>query len=520
MVNEETKFTPPYATIFSVMLITFMVVLDSSIANVSLPYIAGSFSATNTESMWVLTSYLIANGVILPSTAWFSTMFGRKKFLLISTVIFTLASFMCGVSHSMQMLIFWRVVQGIGGGAIMPIAQAIILEVFPKEDQAKGMSIYGIGIIFAPIIGPTLGGWITDTYSWHWIFLINVPIGILAVIMANATVKDPDYAKKGKIEKIDYWGFIYLALWLLTLQYVLDNGQHSDWFEASWVRWTFSASCFFLIAFIYRQLTFDKPIIDLKVFLDRNFTVGCLLVAMQGAILYSTLAILPIFLQHLLGYTAFLSGLTISPRGIGSLLGIAMCSYLSRKFDMRWIIFAGFVILGVSNLMFGDLNLQISKVDVIIPNIVCGFGLSLSMVSLSAIAFITLKNEQLTNATGIFALLRSVGGAIGVSLVSTLIERKGQIYQAYMVQHLNFANPVYNIKFNALFNAFASQMNAVTAHAKAEFMMYGQLLQQANLMAFVDLFRLYGVLCILVSPMVFFFNKTKFKKSQNTAMME
>ncbi len=515
--DTQKSFTPPYASIFSVMLITFMVVLDSSIANVSLPYIAGSFSATNTEAMWVLTSYLIANGVILPSTAWFSTMFGRKKFLLISTLIFTGASFLCGISHSMEMLIFSRIIQGIGGGAVMPIAQAIILEVFPKQDKAKGMAIYGVGVIFAPIIGPTLGGWITDAYSWHWIFLINVPVGIIAAILANASIKDPDYAKKGKIEKIDYIGFICLTFWLLTLQYVLDNGQHSDWFDARWVRWTFSTSCFFLIAFIYRQLTCEKPILDLKVFLDKNFTVGCILIGAQGAILYSTLAILPIFLQHLLGYTAFLSGLTISPRGLGSLLGIALCSRLSRIIDMRWIVLIGFVVLAISNFMFGELNLQIAKANIIWPNIVCGFGLSLSMVSLSTISFITLKDEQLTNATGIFALIRSVGGAVGVSLVSTLLERKAQMYQAYMVQHLNFANPIYTIKFNALFGGFSMQMNSLVAYTKAQYMLYAQLMQQSNLMSFVNVFKLYGVLCIIITPIIVFFDKTKFKKKKNNA---
>ena len=512
--SENNSYKLPYLTIFSVMLITFMVVLDSSIANVSLPYIAGSFSATSKESMWVLTSYLIANGVILPSTAWFSTMFGRKNFLLISTLVFTCASLLCGISNSMEMLIIARIIQGLGGGAVMPIAQAIILETFPKGEQTKGMAIYGLGIILAPIVGPTLGGWITDVYSWHWIFLINIPIGVIAVILANASVVDPDYAKKGKIEKIDYLGFLYLALWLLTLQYVLDNGQDADWFSTRWVRWTFASSCFFLLSFIYRELTCSKPILDLKVFLDKNFSVGCVLVTLQGAILYSTLAILPVFLQHLLGYTAFLSGVTISPRGIGAIVGLALATKLTRRFGMRFVMAVGFAILALSNFIFGSLNLNIAMVNVITPNIICGVGISLGMVILSTIAFVTLKDEQLTNAAGIFALVRSVGGAIGVSLVSTLLERKAQIYQAYMVQHLSFANPVYTIKFNALLGGFMTQMSSVAAQAKAEYLLYAQLLQQSNLMSFMHVFRLYGVLCLTMIPLVLFFDKVKEGKNR------
>lgn len=508
--NAEQEWKPtinPWLSTIAVMLTTFMVVLDSSIANVALPKIGGSFSATRDESVWVLTSYLVANGVILPTTAWFSNIFGRKRFLLLCTILFTLSSMFCGMASSMGMLILARVLQGVGGGAIMPIAQAIMLESFPQEKRGLAMSVYGIGIIFAPIIGPTLGGWITDTYSWHWIFLINVPIGMVAVYLGRIFIEDPPYAKAGKVQEIDYFGFILLAVWLLTLQIVLDNGNKSDWFDASWVRWTSFASFASLAAFIWWELKIKNPIIDLKVFLDRNFFVGTFLGAIVGAILYSTLAILPLFLQQLLKYTATLSGLAISPRGFGSLAGIAICAALANKVNEKYLVIAGFFLIGVSMFMFGELNLSISMGNVILPNVLCGFAFSLIMIPLTTLTFATLKNTQMTNGSGIFSLARSVGGAIGISLVSTLVSRKAQVYQSYLVDNLNYANHVFTEKLAMAQAALSMQFPEVIASQKANLLFYMQLVQQSNLLAFIDAFRIYGLLCIIIIPTIFAFTK-------------
>ena len=511
--HEEWKPSrSPWYSAGAVMLTIFMVVLDSSIANVALPNIAGSFSATQDESTWVLTSYLVANGVIIPSTAWFSTLFGRKNFLLLSTILFTASSALCGMASSMGMLIFARVIQGLGGGAIMPIGQAVMMEEFPVEERGVAMSVFGFGVIFAPIIGPTLGGWITDTYSWHWIFLINVPVGIIAVILGNLFIEDPPYAKKGKVQKVDYIGFILLIVWLFSLQVVLDNGQKSDWFGSRWVRWTtaLSLSCF--IGFIWRELTTKVPIVDLKVFLDRNFIVGTALNSVVGAVLYSTLAILPLFLQHLMGYTATLSGLAISPRGFGSRAGLVAVAVLSNKVDQRYVVIAGMLLLALSNIMFGSMNLSIGMGNIIFPNIICGFAFSLLMIPLMTITFVTLKNSQMTNASGIFNLAKSVGGAIGTSIVSTLIQRMGQVHQTHLIRNLTYSNPAFVEKLATIQSGIAVYTGEFVAREKANFMVYMQLQQQSNLLAFMDCFKIYAAAVFLLTPFVFLFKKAKYKK--------
>lgn len=511
--HEEWKPSrSPWYSAGAVMLTIFMVVLDSSIANVALPNIAGSFSATQDESTWVLTSYLVANGVIIPSTAWFSTLLGRKNFLLLSTILFTASSALCGMASSMGMLIFARVIQGLGGGAIMPIGQAVMMEEFPVERRGVAMSVFGFGVIFAPIIGPTLGGWITDTYSWHWIFLINVPVGIIAVILGNLFIEDPPYARKGKVQKVDYIGFILLIVWLFSLQVVLDNGQKSDWFGSKWVRWTtaLSLSCF--IGFIWRELTTKVPIVDLKVFLDRNFIVGTALNSVVGAVLYSTLAILPLFLQHLMGYTATLSGLAISPRGFGSLAGLVAVAVLSNKVDQRYVVIAGMLLLALSNIMFGSMNLSIGMGNIIFPNIICGFSFSLLMIPLMTITFVTLKNSQMTNASGIFNLAKSVGGAIGTSIVSTLIQRMGQVHQTHLIRNLTYSNPAFIEKLAAIHSGIAVYTGECVAREKANFMVYMQLQQQSNLLAFMDCFKIYAAAVFMLTPFVFLFKKAKYKK--------
>ncbi len=510
---NETKMNPWYPA-SAIMITIFMVVLDSSIANVALPHIAGSFSATQDESTWVLTSYLVANGVIIPSTAWFSTLFGRKNFLLLSTILFTLSSALCGISSNMGMLIVARVLQGIGGGAIMPIGQAVMMEEFPVEERGVAMSVFGFGVIFAPIIGPTLGGWITDTYSWHWIFLINVPIGIIAVILGRMWIEDPPYARKGKVQSVDYLGFLLLIVWLFSLQLVLDNGQKNDWFGARWIRWTSGLSFACFIGFLWRELKTKNPIVDLKVFLDRNFFIGTMLNTVIGAVLYSTLAILPLFLQHLLGYTATLSGFAISPRGFGSFAGLIVCALLANRVDQRLVVIAGMVLLGVSNIMFGSLNMEIAMSNIILPNIVCGFAFSLLMIPLMTISFVTLTNNQMTNASGIFNLAKSVGGAVGTSVVSTLISRMGQVHQTNLVHNLTYANHAFMAKFNA-FQAAMSGSGAGLATSKANYLIYGELQQQANLLAFMDCFKIYAALVILLVPAVFLFKKMAYDNKEN-----
>ena len=494
----------PWPATLAVMLATFMFVLDSTIANVALPHMAGSFSSSNEEALWILTSYMIASGIILPSVGWFSGVFGRKKFFISCIILFTVSSFLCGLATSLDQMILARILQGLGGGAILPIAQSILLENFPLEKRRMAMSVFGIGVIIAPIIGPVLGGWITDNYSWHWIFYINVPIGFLAVMLANMFVEDPPYARKKEGQKIDFLGFSFLIIWLVCLQIGLDNGQKNDWFNSSWICWLFAISTISMIAFVRSQLKNDKSIIDLKVFKDKNFAFGTCLLVLIMAVLYSSIAIMPLFLQNLLRYSAFLSGYSMMPRGLGSVVAIMTTGIFAKKIDDRLLIAIGLALLGTSSMMFGGSNLQISMINIIVPNFIFGLGMGFSMIALSTISVATLKNDQMTNATGIQALLKNIGGAIGMSVVATMLSRFAQMHQASMVGYLNPLNPVFKYKVAAMTSALAKYSHITLASQKANYLMYVDLLKQSSLWAFMDAFRIFGLVCFLIIPILFF----------------
>lgn len=494
----------PWPATLAVMLATFMFVLDSTIANVALPHMAGSFSSSNEEALWILTSYMIASGIILPSVAWFSGVFGRKNFFLGCVLLFTFASFLCGLATTLDQMIFFRIIQGLGGGAIIPISQAILLENFPLEKRRMAMSIFGVGIILAPIIGPVLGGWITDNYSWHWIFYINVPIGFLAVYLSNLFIEDPPFARKKSGQKIDFLGFGFLIIWLVCLQTVLDKGQNADWFSSPWICWTFAASMISMIAFILSQLFNDKSIIDLSVFKDRNFSFGTALLFLVMAVLYSSIAIMPLFLQSLLRYSAYLSGLSLMPRGIGSVISIIITGAFAKKADDRVLIAIGLCLLGTGSLMFGFSNLQISMINIIIPNFIFGLGMGFCMIALTTISLVTLDHTKMTNATGIQALIKNIGGAIGMSIVATMLSRFGQMHQYNMVGNLNPLNPAYNNRVHMVAAGLSKYSHPVIAQIKANYLMYAELLKQSNLWAFMDAFRVVGLLCFLIIPILFF----------------
>lgn len=508
----------PWIISFAVMLATFMEVLDSSVANVALPHMSGTFSATPQETIWVITSYLVSNAIILPSGAWFSRIFGRKNFLIICIITFVIASMLCGLSTSLGMMVFARILQGAGGGALLPISQAILLESFPPNKRGMAMAIWGLGIIIAPIMGPVLGGWITDNYSWQWIFFINIPIGILSAFLVNMVIEDPPYIKNATQEKIDYVGFIALIVWIVTLQVVLDKGQEADWFNAEWIRWTSLVSFVSMVFFIIWELKFKDSIIDLRVFQNRNYTTGAILSTFLGAILYSTLAILPLFLQTLMRYPAFNSGIAIAPRGGVSFLTISIVGLMADKVDKRKMVFFGFLLLGISNLMLGNINLNITLANIIIPNMLMGLALSFIFVPLTAITFATLKKEQINNATGLFALMRNIGGSVGTSIMGTSLVRNAQIHQSYMVAHLNSFNSVYQHKFSALSHFFSHHMNSVLAAQKANYMLYITLIKQANLWSYIDNFRIYGILCLLMAPTAFILQNIKIQKSNSAGL--
>lgn len=510
LIEEWQPTKSPWLVTVAVMIATFISILDSTIANVALPHMAGSFSATNEESMWILTSYLIASGVILPSVDWFSKVFGRKSYFIGCIVVFTVSSVLCGLSTSLDQMVLARILQGLGGGALMPLSQAILLESFPKEKRGIAMSIFGLGILVAPIVGPLIGGWITDTYSWNWIFFINIPFGVLAVLASKMFIEDPPYAQKQGFQRIDYLGFALLIIWLTSLQIVLDKGQNADWFNAPWVCWTASVSVLSMIGFFVSQVVGKDTIVDLSIFRDKNYGVGTIILTVVMGVMYASMAIMPLFLQNLLRYTAFLSGYAVMPRGIGCILAIVLTAILSKnKVDDRLVGICGLVLLGFSCLMLGNLNLEISIMNIVFPNFIFGIAMGFCMVPLTTLSVMTIENSKMANATGLQSLLKETGGAIGTSIVATLLARYSQKHQFAMVGHLNPLNPVFAQKFAAAKSMLGVYMHSAVADYGAKYLMYGTLLKQSTLWAFIDAFRVFGLVCFMIVPIVLLMKRNK-----------
>jgi DHA2 family multidrug resistance protein len=499
----------PWLIAMGVMMATFMEVLDTSIANIALPHIAGSLSATTDEATWVLTSYLVSNAIILPMTAWLGNYFGRKRLFISCIILFTFASALCGLAWDLPTLIMARVLQGIGGGAMVPIAQSIMLESFPVARRGAAMAIFAQGVVVAPILGPTLGGWITDNYSWRWIFYINLPVGVAAVLMAKWVVEDPPYIKRNKSATIDFVGFGLLAVWLATLQVVLDKGQEADWFGAPWVCWFTAVSMAAFLGFIAWEFSTDHPLVDLHVFKNRNFAVGVLLMTSLAAILYGTTAELPLFLQTLMGYPALQSGYAMSPRGIAAFCTTALVGRLVGKVPFRLMLIFGFSTLALSSFMLSDINLQVARINVIWPSIINGIAISFIFVPLTTITMSQLGQRQLGNATGLYNLTRNLGGSIGIAFVTTMLARGAQAHQALMVSHLTPFDPAFRRQLTAARQALGLHTDAATATTQAYGILNGILDQQAHLWSFADNFTLFGLLALAGLPMLLLLQKVK-----------
>jgi len=499
----------PWLIALGVMMATFMEVLDTSIANIALPHIAGSLSATTDEATWVLTSYLVSNAIILPMTGWLGNYFGRKRVLISCIIMFTIASALCGLAWSLPTLIFARVLQGIGGGAMVPIAQSIMLESFPVAKRGVAMAIFAQGVVVAPILGPTLGGWITDNYSWRWIFYINLPVGIGAVLMAKWVVEDPPYIKRNVSATIDYIGFGLMAVCLGTLQIVLDKGQEADWFGANWVCWFTFISVVTFIAFLAWEFSVDHPLVDLRVFKNRNFTVGVLLMMSLAAILYGTTAQIPLFLQTLMGYPALQSGYAMSPRGVAAFFTTFMVGRLVGKIPFRTMLVFGFFMLALSSFMLSDIDLQVSQINIIWPSIVNGIAISFIFVPLTTITMSQLGQQQLGNASGLYNLTRNLGGSFGIAFVTTMLARGAQVHQSLMVSHMTPYDPAFVQQLAAARQSLLLHTDPATATTQAYAAVYGILDQQAHLWAFVDNFYLFGLLALAGLPALLLLQKVK-----------
>jgi len=502
-----TQGVNPWLVTLSVMLPTFMEVLDTAIASVALPYIAGSLSASNSEATWVLTSYLVANAVILPASNWFARRFGRKRFLLTCVILFTVASFFCGAAPSLAVILLARVLQGAGGGALQPLSQSILLESFPIEKRSMSMAAYGLGIVLAPVLGPTLGGWLTDTWSWRYAFYINIPVGILAVIMISRFVHDPPYIKNAKVGPFDNIGFGLLVVWTGCLQIVLDKGQEDDWFGAVWVRWAVATLVVSLLLWIWHSWTNPKGLVDLHVLKDRNFRTGCLLIAMLGMCIYITIAILPLYYQEILGYTAFTAGLVVFPRGVGSFIGSPVIGILGSRIDNRKLLCAGFLGFAVCSFIFGTVDLSIGPYTLLIPITLTGFALSFVFVPLATMTTRTIPNREMGNATGLFNMLRNIGGSVGIAMATTAVIRRADLHQTDLSAKLSPSSPVLQQKSAMIAAYLGHHVGPAAARPGAFGLLYGLMKQQAAMLAYIDVFRWTAVLAVICACAAWLFKK-------------
>jgi DHA2 family multidrug resistance protein len=503
MTEETSAAHPPinpWIVAIAVMSATFMEILDTTVVNVSLPHIAGNLSATVEESTWVLTSYLVANAIILPLTGWLANHFGRKRILTMSVAGFTVSSLFCGFAPNLEMLIFFRVVQGATGGALQPLSQAVLLEAFPPEDRGKAMGFWGLGVVVAPILGPVLGGWVTDNYSWRWVFYINLPIGVLSIIMTRLFIFDPPYIRRGTA-RIDYWGIGLLTLGLGALQVFLDQGQREDWFASNWIATLAIVSAASLVIFIFYELRIRNPVVDLRVFKLRTYATGVFLMTALGLVLFGSLVLLPLFLQTLLGYPALQAGIAMAPRGLGSFIAMPIVGMMISRFDPRKLLALGLIIASSTLFWLSRLNLNAGYWDIFWPQFIQGISFGLLFVPLTTITMDPIPKEAMGNATSIFNLMRNLGGSIGIAIVATLLARRQQIYINLLGAHVNPYNPQSQMALDALQKGMTARgLDPFTAERRALAALFGMVQRQAAMLSFNDIFFMLGVIFLGVIP--------------------
>ena len=502
----------PWVIALTVMLATFMEVLDTSVANVALPHIAGDLSAGVDESTWVLTSYLVSNAIVLPLTGWFSSLFGRKRFYMACVVLFIVSSFLCGMAPTLGFLVLFRVFQGAGGGALQPISQAILVESFPRNKQGMAMAIYGMGVVVAPIIGPTLGGWITDNYSWHWIFFINIPVGLLSLFLTYFLIHDPAYLIRRALKglKIDYTGLGLLAVGLGFLQVVLDKGQREDWFGSNFIVWCSILAIVGLVGALLWELSKKDPIVDFRMLKERNFAIATFTMFMLGFVLYGSTVLLPIMLQTLMGYTAMLSGLVLSPGGLITLLALPFVGRLSQRFEARWLVAVGLTITGFGLLRMANFNLEISFWNALDAWTISRLGLAFLFVPINVMAFYFIPKEKMNNATGLINLARNIGGSVGIANVTTMLARRAQVHQQILVSHVTPLDQAYRSAISGPSHFLMQQgSNATQALHQAQGLIYGNLIRQATMQAFIDTYWLLGLTFFAMIPLMFVMKTAK-----------
>jgi DHA2 family multidrug resistance protein len=513
----ENIHTPPlvnpWLIAFTVMLATFMEVLDTSVANVSLPHIAGDLSAGVDESTWVLTSYLVSNAIVLPLTGWFSTLFGRKRFYMACVVIFTVSSLLCGFAPSLPLLVFFRVLQGAGGGGLQPISQAILVDSFPKQKQGMAMAIYGMGVVVAPTIGPTLGGWITDNYTWRWIFWLNVPVGVLSVVMTTLLIVDPPHIIRKTFKqglRIDFIGLGLIAVGLGFLQVVLDKGQRDDWFGSRFIVWSSVITVVALAGAVFWELHTKDPVVELRLLKDRNFAVATFMMYTLGFVLYGTTILLPILLQTVMGYTAMESGLVMFPGGFVILMLLPIVGMLTTRLEPRWMVAFGLFVTGAGSILFSRISLGTGESTIVSYWAVSRAGAAFLFVPINLMAFYFVAKVKINSATGIINLARNIGGSMGISFVTTMVDRRAQFHQASLVGDLNPGNHGYIAAMHGLMHLLMTRgSDAARAAMQAQGLLFGELQRQAMMLSFVDCFWLTGIISMSVIPLLVIMKKIR-----------
>jgi DHA2 family multidrug resistance protein len=491
----------------TVMLPTFIEIMDISVVNVSLPHIQGSLSAGLDEVTWILTSYLVSNAIIIPISGWLAGIFGRKRYLIFSLILFTASSVLCGSALSLAILIVARIFQGIGGGGLQPISQAILLESFPSEERGLAMAFFGMGVVLAPILGPVLGGWLTDTWSWRWVFYINLPAGILAIALVFLFVHDPGYVRR-RHAIIDAWGLFFLAVGLGCLQIVLDKGQRKDWFSSSFII-TFSLIAgVALLLLLITELRSSHPVVDLRVLRDRSFATGNLIMFAGFFCLFGSIVLLPLYLQNLMGYTAFRAGLVLGPGGIAAFMIMPLAGLMMKKnASPRLLLAIGLTISACALWLMSGFNLDAGFRAVVLPRIVQGFGLGLFFVPLSAATFSGIPNEETGNASGIFNLLRNLGGSFGVALSTTVLARRTQLHQTFLAEQATPYNPGFQLYINQIQQWLHLHQPSHAGASAALGEIYQQVLRQAHMLAFNDTFWLLALATSALVPLTIFFRQ-------------
>ena len=514
--SEQHEAVPeinPWVVAVTVMCCTFMEVLDTTIVNVSLPHIAANLSSTTEEATWVLTSYLVSNAIVLPMTGWLARVVGRRRLMIGSVIGFTAASFLCGFAPNLPFLVFFRVVQGAAGGNLQPQTQAVLWETFPVEKRGEAMGFLGLGFVTAPLLGPMLGGWLTDNYSWRWVFYINIPIGVISIILLQRYLFDPPYLRQLS-KRIDFYGLGLLVVGVASLQVMLDKGQLEDWFASDLIRVLAVLGFAGLAIFVIHELRTREPVVDLRVFRDATFAAGNFLVLIIGFVLYGAMVLLPLMLQTFMGYTAVAAGIATAPRGLGSMIAMPVVGRLTRWFDHRKLLVFGLCSAAITMFAFARLNLNAGYWDIFWPQILQGMALGFVWVPLSVITMAQISKVATGNATSIFSLVRNFGASIGIAAVVTMLSRGQQEHTNILTAHVNaYDMPAQMASSSMRSQWIANGFDPATASQMSYSGLFHMVQQQAGMLSFMDIYWLLGFLYLILIPAVFLMKRPVPKKN-------